>query len=637
MGCNAVVGYTENNTLERKEGLCVLSVCGTAVQLKITSASANTNDIQSSDSIDSNLTSSSSNSLKKKKKKKKQIGVKKRESCRCCHIPYKRKMAPFDMKFHRCSGCKKGFVPEIILSTIEPPQELQLTKKSMFFEARVCREKKKAQGEQNAIIVSENIPFIEYDLHRQLLYKLKLLGMNAAFAIKYQLAISESLIVGVATATAVFITALPHPPVLHINRNLESADKHLLSIQNKIEELSKLNHSKLVSSTESDFHHDIIGNEDSEEILTFKENEEEDNVDEQEEDFNEEDELSSSSSEEEDIHISSNNNNNLKNSEEFTEPSSYNEDNNNLNNSDKEIKESIEDDTSASSTYVVQVDDTIDEETISLLLEPKLPPQFNFCSTQTIPLGPNKRLSNIQFLTAIRRVELDVEPRKLNQHFSAIFHSLYSSIIFKLRSLTPCCICCVNVDVQLPNENEVQIIFTAMASLIVDDLTILHKQHIHASPSHSTSEPNLVEQSPNIRRGTSQDSALSNAFLEETPLPFVQITPMSFIPGTHLVKFIGRINIHLVKESFTVREQGNLAGFTHRFLNEINAIVKAHVASLGANALLSYKIEECSIKENQSKNQSYSLVSISGDAFLVMRNFGSSFAGLKKLVDVSKQ
>jgi hypothetical protein len=140
-----------------------------------------------------------------------------------------------------------------------------------------------------------------------------------------------------------------------------------------------------------------------------------------------------------------------------------------------------------------------------------------------------------------------------------------------------------------------------MASLIVDDL-IQHKSH--ASPSHTISEPSLMEQSPQIRRGTSQDSALSNnVFNDESPLPFVQITPMSFIPGTHLLKFMGRINLHLVKESFTVREQGNLAGFTHRFLNEINAIVKAHVASLGANALLSYKIEECSIKENQSKNQ----------------------------------
>lgn len=59
------------------------------------------------------------------------------------------------------------------------------------------------KGEQNATIVSEAIPFLEYDLHRQLMYKLKLMGMNAAFGLKFQLSISESLIVGVASATAV--------------------------------------------------------------------------------------------------------------------------------------------------------------------------------------------------------------------------------------------------------------------------------------------------------------------------------------------------------------------------------------------------------------------------------------------------
>ncbi len=97
------------------------------------------------------------------------------------------------------------------------------------------------KGEQNAIVVSETIPFLEYDLHRQILYKLKVLGMNAAFCLKYQLAISESLIVGVASATAVFLPGLPAPPMLHINRNLDSSDKSLLDVQHRIEELSKQN------------------------------------------------------------------------------------------------------------------------------------------------------------------------------------------------------------------------------------------------------------------------------------------------------------------------------------------------------------------------------------------------------------
>ena len=38
----------------------------------------------------------------------------------------------------------------------------------------------------NALVVSEAIPFIEYDLHRQLLNKLRVHGMNAAFGLRTQ-------------------------------------------------------------------------------------------------------------------------------------------------------------------------------------------------------------------------------------------------------------------------------------------------------------------------------------------------------------------------------------------------------------------------------------------------------------------
>jgi hypothetical protein len=81
------------------------------------------------------------------------------------------------------------------------------------------------------------------------------------------------------------------------------------------------------------------------------------------------------------------------------------------------------------------------------------------------------------------------------------------------------------------------------------------------------------------------------------------VTPVSFIPGLQVYNYVGRINLHFIKESFTVREQGGISGFTHVFLNEINAIVRSHVISLGGNALLSHKIDECSIMENASKNQ----------------------------------
>ena len=48
-------------------------------------------------------------------------------------------------------------------------------------QARVCRDKEDVKSEVLAKEISDRLPFLEYDLHRQLLTKLKILGMNALF------------------------------------------------------------------------------------------------------------------------------------------------------------------------------------------------------------------------------------------------------------------------------------------------------------------------------------------------------------------------------------------------------------------------------------------------------------------------
>ncbi len=166
-----------------------------------------------------------------------------------------------------CQMCGRKYVPEILLATIQPhPQGSQQTGggrlaaigslgggsacygmalgseaddgfgygfpilgTGQLVEARVCRAKKRAAGEANATLVSEAIPFLEYDLHRQLMYKLRVMGMNAAFALRWQLTIGENMIIGVATATGMplplslsptlivfsHIRTIPHPHIVH--------------------------------------------------------------------------------------------------------------------------------------------------------------------------------------------------------------------------------------------------------------------------------------------------------------------------------------------------------------------------------------------------------------------------------------
>jgi hypothetical protein len=57
-------------------------------------------------------------------------------------------------------------VPEIIVATVDPPDNLAVIGPPKFIEVRALKIKKKGlKGEQHANAVSEKIFFIEYNLH----------------------------------------------------------------------------------------------------------------------------------------------------------------------------------------------------------------------------------------------------------------------------------------------------------------------------------------------------------------------------------------------------------------------------------------------------------------------------------------
>lgn len=58
----------------------------------------------------------------------------------------------------------------------------------------VCRHKRELKGEMNAKEISDGLPFLEYELHSQLLNKLRVKGMNAIFGLKVNKYIITSLI-----------------------------------------------------------------------------------------------------------------------------------------------------------------------------------------------------------------------------------------------------------------------------------------------------------------------------------------------------------------------------------------------------------------------------------------------------------
>ncbi|KAJ9600683.1 hypothetical protein L9F63_026180, partial [Diploptera punctata] len=122
-------------------------------------------------------------------------------SCSVCHIPYSESSVPFRVTMLKCAVCRRGKVPDVLFTTIELPEGVPITGKACFLQAYVCRPKRDCRGELNAKEISDGLPFLEYELHRLLINKLKMKGMNSIFGLKVQVSIGEKLLVGLASGT----------------------------------------------------------------------------------------------------------------------------------------------------------------------------------------------------------------------------------------------------------------------------------------------------------------------------------------------------------------------------------------------------------------------------------------------------
>ena len=136
--------------------------------------------------------------------------------CSYVHVPYNHSNAPFSfLRLVPCISCRRKWVPETILATIEPSPSLVTRGNGQLLEARVCRTRKAAVGETDAVKISELLPFVEFDVQKQLMLKLKVAGMNACFGYSCKIQIGSDMVIAMATCTAVFLEALPPSPTLH--------------------------------------------------------------------------------------------------------------------------------------------------------------------------------------------------------------------------------------------------------------------------------------------------------------------------------------------------------------------------------------------------------------------------------------
>ncbi|XP_016147387.1 C2 domain-containing protein 5 isoform X6 [Sinocyclocheilus grahami] len=603
LGCHAVVGYSESTSI--CEEVCILSASGTAAILSSRFMQDGPLDVEhrlsrqplcvfstGSERVEGDMGSSAS------------LGFEEVVSpgCGFCHIPYDELNIPFPAQLTYCYCCRRYKVPDVLFTTIDLPTEANVTGKGCLIQARLCRTKKKAQGEGNATAISNLLPFLEYELHTQLMNKLKLRGMNALFGLRIQISVGETMLLGLASATGVYLTALPSPGGIQITGKTPSDityEQHISNMQKKINDTITKN-KELYEINPPEVVEEIIGSpipEPRQRSRLFRSH-------------------SESSDEVSELDLSH----------------------------------------GKKDAFVLEIDDTDAVEDIhALLTDFSIPAGFYSCNTEIMP-GIQNWTSAIQMFTSVRvfRLNTNLTNQGLNKIFSDLCENLLKSLYFKLRSMVPCCLCHLNFTVAIPEDELIQVAVTAVAMSFDKEQTLENgkqsgeKTLIKAITDEQlqfslelnaeTSSPNPLSSPKGLSDVGSHPSARASSMEKASPLPegrsrslrsnrsysgssvaVVKMTPLSFIPGAKIIKYLGIINMFFIRETTSLREEGGVSGFLHTFIAEVFAMVRAHVAALGGNAVVSYSMKECVFMENPNKNQAQCLINVSGDAVIFVR------------------
>lgn len=51
----------------------------------------------------------------------------------------------------------------------------------------------------------------------------------------------------------------------------------------------------------------------------------------------------------------------------------------------------------------------------------------------------------------------------------------------------------------------------------------------------------------------------------------VDITPLTYVPGGRVDKYLGNLNFFFIRESTSIRENGGISGFVHSFITEVRS------------------------------------------------------------------
>ncbi|XKL61989.1 hypothetical protein PGB90_001822 [Kerria lacca] len=562
LACNAVLNYMENTSI--CDEVCLLSASGTAALVKVYDGanSKQTDDTQKC-MFNKNMDTEYENKIEKSTTEDAST-----MNCSIFHIPYRKSSLPFPVSIKVCEICKNGFVADVTFLTIEPLDKIPVIGQGAFIYAFVHRPKRDCRSELNAREISEGLPFLEYELNRQLINKLRIKGMNTLFGLNVHVSIGEKMIAAYATGTAMLLSALPVPPELSLMAHGKHFTQHPTS-RKKLNEIRKLVEDMI---KQNKIHYQLLEQQTICEILskTSKQNANDD----------------------------------------CTMQDQY---------SDMEYF------AGSKQTCIIEVDDEDDLEIIAQLIDPNPPQGFFVSTTEKVSFGSFSYIPkrNIQLFAQVYRyrVPSSTPPSSFNKYFHRIVQALY----MKIHHRIPCSLNKVSFKINIPEADELQIRIVGMALALKESEKALESVSTSCSSVSELADDFILnmDNEKDIEQGEIQNiltpmkhgSKKRNDIFDNE----IHITSLSYIPGANINFYLGNLNFVFIRESTLVKEQpGGANNFVNNFLSDVTAVVKSHAAGIGGNAIVNFFLNECLLTTHSHKNQGQCLTHVGGDVVRYM-------------------
>eukprot|EP00045_Choanoeca_perplexa_P013967 m.161060 g.161060 ORF g.161060 m.161060 type:complete len:1008 (+) comp16517_c0_seq2:108-3131(+) len=591
LGYGAVVGYVETTTI--CNNICLLSATGTAANVN-TDLTQGTACIVHSNTLEVPL----AGSRRRRRRSTSDIPMSApvdfapshhtiREDdeipaapCELYHLPQGSLDSSFVGAPSTCHICQHptATVPEILFTTVDPPEDLPFLGCSTMIQARVCRSRRRASSKpEGAIALGEAIPFLEHDLHEQLYNKMKLRGMNALFNLRIQLTVGETMTVAVATATGMHLACLPSTPVLQFRRTQRMHRNSL--VEDKLLQESELQRGVLDDLRAKDLYraHRQLSHQSSTLDAAPQ----------------------ATDSDRKIVLVDIDDDIDLERVEALQEV---------------ELNEGMY---LCSTQRIRGLEETF-QYTAGDLLD-------TFTAVVRTRLDPKHLNAS---LSAIFRTVLQTIGFKYRDRFPFLVTNLRWDVALPENHDIQVVVTASVVALEHVTQARRKTISTSSGNKEQDRPQSSTSTPVSPSMNRSLLSRQSLPAMPSNARPASLD--LERALHADD----VIITPLNNVPGQQTERHLGAVILYFIKETMSLRDTGGIGRFTQHFIREVLAIARAEVVARGGNALVvsplylmaatkltfvslqGYRIRDLDILDNPSKNQGQCLIAVQGDALL---------------------